>query len=125
MIPFETSTLPGGSLRGSDLGATRSTLIWRALAGISDRRRDTAFNVCTTDMIAKKRGKAIRRHQGVENRAPYVRKFAMQVDACRIQTKPSIIDRALRFGLNIERTAQENIIANARRCNTLDIKQVL
>ena len=76
-------------------------------------------------MSAKKRGKAIHSYQGIEDRSYYVRKFAMQVDACRIQTKPRIIDRALNFALNIERATQENNLANGRRCKILDIKQVL
>jgi len=75
-------------------------------------------------MSTKKRGKATRSYPGSENHSYDVREIAKQVDACRIQTKPRIIDRALNFALNIERATQENNLANGRRCKILDIKQV-
>ena len=103
---------------------TRSTLIRRAKDGMSDRRRETSFYVCSTDKSAEKAAEAIRSQRGVENRNHYVRDVAMREDACRIRTNPGIFARARRSALNILRANHENNIANARQYNALDIKRV-
>jgi len=93
----------------------RHTDVFSTTRGNWQPRSETAYYVCTRELLARDAYHAVRDHWAVENTLHYVRDVALAEDASRIRKAPGVFAQLRTCALNLLRQAGHDNIRAARQ----------